>query len=75
MSARVKIPLSAAANVTSRPSRIHVAASETTISQCHELQGIRSSRAGTQDSMASPVAMRQSFRAKKRATQNPGLAA
>jgi hypothetical protein len=67
---RVKIPPTAPANVTSKPSRIHVAPSETTISQCHELHGIRSKRAGTYDSIVSPSAILPVFRAKKRATQN-----
>src|SRR3954468_15988337 len=42
------------ARVTSRPSSIHVAPSAETISQCHRLHGIRSSRAGTYDSIHSP---------------------
>jgi len=67
---RVKIPPTAPANVTSKPSRIHVAPSETTMSQCHELHGIRSKRAGTYDSIVSPSTMLPVFRAKKRATQN-----
>src|SRR5205814_10177743 len=54
VSLRVKIPPSEPASVTSSPSRIHVAPSETTISQCHRLHGIRSSRAGTYDSIVSP---------------------
>ena len=70
VSCRVKIPPTAPANVTSKPSRIHVAPSETTISQCHELHGIRSKRAGTYDSIVSPSAILPVFRAKKRATQN-----
>ncbi len=39
------------------PSRIHVAPSETTISQCHRLHGSPSNRAGTYDSMVSPFAI------------------
>ena len=69
VSCRVKIPPTAPANVTSRPSRIQVAPSETTISQCHELHGIRSNRAGIYDSILSPFAMLPVFRANKRATQ------
>jgi hypothetical protein len=40
------------------------------MSQCHELHGIRSKRAGTYDSIVSPSAILPVFRAKKRATQN-----
>jgi hypothetical protein len=40
------------------------------MSQCHELHGIRSRRAGTYDSIVSLSAMLPVFRAKKRATQN-----
>jgi hypothetical protein len=40
------------------------------MSQCHELHGIRSKRAGTYDSIVSPSAMLPVFRAKKRAAQN-----
>src|SRR5207237_10763162 len=57
VSRRVRIPPNEPASVTSRPSRIQVAPSETTISQCHRLHGIRSSRAGTYDSIVSPSAM------------------
>ena len=50
-----KTPATEPASVTSRPSRIQVAPSETTISQCQRLQGNRSSRAGTCDSIHWPV--------------------
>jgi len=51
-----------------------MAPKETTISQCHELHGNLSNRAGTYDSIVSPFAIVQVFRAKKRAAQKRALA-
>src|SRR5436190_6700639 len=48
------MPASDPTRVTSKPSRIQVAPSAMTISQCHRLHGMRSSRAGTYDSIHSP---------------------
>src|SRR5436305_15050245 len=48
------MPASDPARVTSKPSRIQVAPRAMTISQCHRLHGMRSSRAGTYDSIHSP---------------------
>src|SRR5947207_15868586 len=53
------MPASEPASVTSRPSRIHVAPSEMTISQCQRLNGSRSSRAGTCDSIHWPAAIKR----------------
>jgi hypothetical protein len=39
------------------------------MSQCHELHGNLSNRAGTYDSMVSPFAIVPVFRAKERGTQ------
>src|SRR5439155_27045113 len=70
VSGLVRIPPSAPARVTSIPSRIHVAPSDATISQCQELHGSLSNRAGTYDSIVSPFGIGQSFRANKPVTQN-----